>query len=528
MADLITYKKLALTGGGATALDGIDGAALVGNELAFVTVSGIIYHYILDASSGAAESSPGIISPDTNAGDKRWILQDAVPAAQSTGTGNVVRATSPTLVTPTLGTPASGNLSNCTVDDPTTDDGIGDRGYNDQRYAGKELVAKGPGYFFDGVDNKIDIADSDNLTANKFSIVSIMRPLRTPPSQDTILAKAGSDTNREYVFSIASDLKPQIILGNSSGSWAAAAQKATTALVIDAVCAPSVTYDGTTISFYNQGVPDGSASISTTFKNTTSTPKIGFDGANYANFDMFRLLYFNLALTAAEVLEYSNGAPIPYKYGGASQTALTSGTLIIGKHYTIDTFEAGDDFTNVGAASNASGVSFVATGTTPTTWANGSSLRHTGCVAQYEQDGIGHNQWIDKSGNELHGTVSGAIPINLPPDHTEKYVDLTLTGNSSFTLPMGYKITSILVKETAGNALTGGLDCGLSANGVEIVSGMAVGASATVLCTLVEAGTIGATCTTADDTIYFSDGDDDGNFNGAELEVRVNMERLVT
>lgn len=32
----------------------------------------------------------------------------------STGTGNVVRATSPTLVTPTLGTPASGTLTNCT------------------------------------------------------------------------------------------------------------------------------------------------------------------------------------------------------------------------------------------------------------------------------------------------------------------------------------------------------------------------------------------------------------------------------
>lgn len=34
----------------------------------------------------------------------------------STGTGNVVLSTSPTLVTPVLGTPTSGNLSNCTVD----------------------------------------------------------------------------------------------------------------------------------------------------------------------------------------------------------------------------------------------------------------------------------------------------------------------------------------------------------------------------------------------------------------------------
>lgn len=34
----------------------------------------------------------------------------------STGTGNVVLSTSPTLVTPVLGTPTSGNLDNCTAD----------------------------------------------------------------------------------------------------------------------------------------------------------------------------------------------------------------------------------------------------------------------------------------------------------------------------------------------------------------------------------------------------------------------------
>lgn len=36
------------------------------------------------------------------------------PLSGTTGTGNFVGSTSPTLVTPALGTPASGNLSNCT------------------------------------------------------------------------------------------------------------------------------------------------------------------------------------------------------------------------------------------------------------------------------------------------------------------------------------------------------------------------------------------------------------------------------
>lgn len=55
--------------------------------------------------------------------------------------------------------------------------------------------------------------------------------------------------------------------------------------------------------------------------------------------------------------------------------AQASGALVTGRRYVISDFIAGDDFTNVGAASNATGVSFVATGTTPTTWSNSSVLK---------------------------------------------------------------------------------------------------------------------------------------------------------
>jgi hypothetical protein len=56
------------------------------------------------------------------------------------------------------------------------------------------------------------------------------------------------------------------------------------------------------------------------------------------------------------------------------EPSLTSGLLVVGKKYVITTFNAGDDFTNVGAASNASGTVFTATGTTPTTWSHSSVL----------------------------------------------------------------------------------------------------------------------------------------------------------
>lgn len=55
------------------------------------------------------------------------------------------------------------------------------------------------------------------------------------------------------------------------------------------------------------------------------------------------------------------------------EAAKTSGSLVIGARYLITDFNTGDNFTNVGGT-NATGASFIATGTTPTTWSNGSTL----------------------------------------------------------------------------------------------------------------------------------------------------------
>ncbi len=51
----------------------------------------------------------------------------------------------------------------------------------------------------------------------------------------------------------------------------------------------------------------------------------------------------------------------------------TSGVLIVGQKYYISDFNVGDDFVNVGGA-NVTGTIFTATGTTPTTYTNGSTL----------------------------------------------------------------------------------------------------------------------------------------------------------
>ena len=62
-----------------------------------------------------------------------------------------------------------------------------------------------------------------------------------------------------------------------------------------------------------------------------------------------------------------------YEIVGA-RTLSTSGSLIVGKWYSIKTYVSDDDFTNVGAPRNAAGQSFCATGTTPTHWAHSSVL----------------------------------------------------------------------------------------------------------------------------------------------------------
>jgi hypothetical protein len=65
------FYRQGLIGGGADDLDLVDGADVVQDDVALVLVGDVSYFYKLEAASGAAEASPGIISPDSNAGTKR-------------------------------------------------------------------------------------------------------------------------------------------------------------------------------------------------------------------------------------------------------------------------------------------------------------------------------------------------------------------------------------------------------------------------------------------------------------------------
>jgi hypothetical protein len=74
------YNATATIGSADGALDTINGQNLIDGDRAIVLTATQVYFYYLDDDSGAAESDPDTVSPDSNAGDKRWILiQSIVP-----------------------------------------------------------------------------------------------------------------------------------------------------------------------------------------------------------------------------------------------------------------------------------------------------------------------------------------------------------------------------------------------------------------------------------------------------------------
>lgn len=67
-------------------------------------------------TNGSFKQTLGTVNLSSGVTGTLPVANGGTGVTTSTGTGNVVLSTSPTLVTPVLGTPTSGNLSNCTVD----------------------------------------------------------------------------------------------------------------------------------------------------------------------------------------------------------------------------------------------------------------------------------------------------------------------------------------------------------------------------------------------------------------------------
>lgn len=93
-----------------------------------------------------------------------------------------------------------------------------------------------------------------------------------------------------------------------------------------------------------------------------------------------------------------------------NQQGQQDGLLTIGVEYTIVSYQAGDDFTNVGGT-NVTGNVFIASGTTPTDWTNFSFLTNNlAPTVSIIENTLGNVVFTRNSNGQYIGTLAGAFP----------------------------------------------------------------------------------------------------------------------
>lgn len=296
----------------------------------------------------------------------------------------------------------------------------------DTRYAIKDNCAPPLGVIFDGVDDYYQVADNPNLNfgTGDFSIVWYLTP--SDRGHTTSIGKIAFNALSWNLGIRNDDLykNPYFrIYDNTAVPYVVEPDVNYRLQMINKKSFIVVTRQNNNIKIYLNGLLIADKYNDKYAGSVTNSVPLGF---NYIASTpqtqpnkLYLVQFYNRALSESEVTQlYNNGMPhlaeLPYADRNANQTILTSGTLQYGKRYRIDNYVSGDDFTNVGASSNATGIVFVATGTTPTNWTNGSSLRQIGCVAEYKSENAGTMGWIETQ-NGLHAISSGnpVAPVAL-------------------------------------------------------------------------------------------------------------------
>ena len=126
-------------------------------------------------------------------------------------------------------------------------------------------------------------------------------------------------------------------------------------------------------------------------------------------------------------------------------STATSGALTTAKRYQIETYAAGDDFANLGAAENATGVVFTSSGTTPTDWTNGSTLIEITTDVSYAASAATLEAALEATAAVVGVTVtkSSAAPNFVVEWDSVGAVALLVGGPSSLT-PASAVVTSEL------------------------------------------------------------------------------------
>jgi hypothetical protein len=120
--------------------------------------------------------------------------------------------------------------------------------------------------------------------------------------------------------------------------------------------------------------------------------------------------WYTMQDVADSVQPYKVFTALLTQSGGSSTNFIGSGELTIGVTYLID--HAIGDFTNVGAPNNDFGTQFIATGTTPASWAGGNLSYDSGApVATVLENTIG-NIWFTYDGVGTYSVRTDGLFLN--------------------------------------------------------------------------------------------------------------------
>ena len=352
------FFRTSLTGGGDFALDGIDGNRLSNGDACHVsTLLGGLYDYWLNASSGAAESSPDVISPDTNAGNKRWILCTPSGLASILSTtitdGDTTHAPngnsvfdalalkapllSPALITPALGTPTAGVLTACSVAtaaDNTTTTAIASTAFTKAQDAVLRRAPDQAVWLVDQSASPIAVANNANIlftTTNMTLVWEGYIPDYTKTGSIYLITKTGANTSGYLLLITATGL---VRVGVRAGSdlYYDSTVAISTVVPDGAYCSiivcitrETATVNGS-VTIHVNGVQLGDAIAITavnppvTISDTDPLYIGGYSGHTDTQAPGFVAIY-NRALTAAQVLSlYRNGIDFGDKWGNQTAT----------------------------------------------------------------------------------------------------------------------------------------------------------------------------------------------------------------
>ena len=369
----------------------------------------------------------------------------------STGTGDVVLSTSPTLVTPLLGTPTSGVMTNCTGLPLTTgvtgtlavaNGGTGQTTYtNGQLLIGnttgntltKATLTAGTGIAITNGTGAISIAAINNGTVTSVAM-----------SVPSFLSVAGSPITGSGTLAVTlSGTALPVANGGTGGTTQATARSGIGAGTVNSV-AGTGTVNGLTLT--GTVTTSGSLTLGGTLSGVSLTTQVsGTLPIANGGTGSTSTTYCSLSTNVTGTLPVANG-------GTGVATTPTNGQLLIGNgtNYSVATITAGSGVT---VTNSAGGITIAATGSGGTV----TSVAGTGTV-----NGLTLTGTVTASGSlTLGGTLSG----------------VSLTSAVTGTLPIGNGGTGITSTPTNGQLMIGN-GTGYTAATITAGSGVSVTNSA--------------------------------------------------